>query len=111
MNVCRHRGAKLTKEPCGKARTFSCPYHAWTYTLDGKLRGIPQAFGFDGVDKSKRGLVELPVFNRFGLIWVVPSVQDHTIDIDTWLQPMAEQMTGLDMSNQHVYRKWTLEKK
>ncbi len=111
LNVCRHRGAKLTKEPCGKARTISCPYHAWTYSLDGKLRGIPQAFGFDGVDKSKRGLVELPVFNRFGLIWVVPSVQDHTIDIDTWLQPMAEQMTGLDMSNQHVYRKWTLEKK
>jgi len=53
MNVCRHRGARLQDEPCGKARTFSCPYHAWTYGLDGALRGMPQPQGFEGVDRSK----------------------------------------------------------
>ena len=110
LNVCRHRGARLTDKPCGKARTLSCPYHAWTYGLDGALRGIPQAFGFDGVDKSKLGLVELPVFERFGMIWVVPSKQERDIEIDSWLAPMAEQLNGLDIGNMHLFKKWTLHK-
>lgn len=110
LNVCRHRGAKLENKPCGKTRTFSCPYHSWTYGLDGKLRGIPQAFGFEGVDREKLGLVELPAWERFGLIWVVPSVPDHEIDIDAWLAPMAEQLNGLDLGNNFVFRKWELKK-
>ena len=110
LNVCRHRGARLEDKPCGKARTFTCPYHSWTYGLDGKLRGIPQPVGFDGVDKSKLGLVELPVWERFGLIWVMPSVPDHEVDIDAWLAPMAEQLNGLDLGSHHVFRKWELKK-
>src|SRR3954468_17538682 len=39
-NICRHRGAPVASG-CGKARVFSCPYHGWTYALDGKLAGIP----------------------------------------------------------------------
>ena len=110
LNVCRHRGARVEKEPCGKARTFSCPYHSWTYGLDGKLRGIPQPEGFEGVDRSKLGLVELPAWERFGLIWVMPSVPDHDIDIDAWLAPMAEQLNGLDMGNHFLFRQWELKK-
>ncbi len=110
LNVCRHRGARLTDEPCGKARTFSCPYHAWTYGLDGKLRGIPQAFGFDTEDKAKLGLVEVPVFERFGMVWVVPSVQDQDMDIDAWLAPMEEQLNGLDLAGHTVFQKWSLDR-
>jgi len=111
LNVCRHRGARLQNEPCGKARTFTCPYHAWTYGLDGKLRGMPQPVGFDTVDRSTLGLKELPVFERFGLIWVVPSAQEHSVDIDTWLAPMAEQLGGLDLAGHVVFRKWSLDRK
>lgn len=110
LNVCRHRGARLEDKPCGKARTFSCPYHSWTYGLDGKLRGMPQAFGFDGVVKSEIGLKELPVWERFGLIWVMPSVSDHEVDIDAWLAPLAEQLNGLSLGTHHVFRKWELHK-
>lgn len=110
MNVCRHRGARVANEPCGKARTFTCPYHSWTFGLDGKLRGIPQAFGFEGVDKEKLGLVELPAWERFGLIFVMPSVPDHEIDIDAWLAPLAEQLNGLSLDTHHVFRKWELKK-
>ena len=39
LNVCRHRGSRVCVEQQGTARVFSCPYHAWTYDLDGKLRG------------------------------------------------------------------------
>lgn len=110
LNVCRHRGARVEKEPCGKARTFSCPYHSWTYGLDGKLRGIPQPAGFEGVDRSDLGLVELPAWERFGLIWVMPSVPEHEVDIDAWLAPMKEQLNGLDLGNHFVFRKWELKK-
>src|SRR5579885_2891164 len=39
LNRCRHRGASLCEKPSGKANGFTCPYHAWSYGLDGKLRG------------------------------------------------------------------------
>ena len=41
-NVCRHRGHKLLSEACDLRGGFVCPYHHWTYGLDGRLRGIPQ---------------------------------------------------------------------
>ncbi len=110
MNVCRHRGARLEDAPCGKARTFSCPYHAWTYGLDGRLRGMPQPFGFDTVDRSELGLIALPVFERFGMIWVVPSVQEHKMDFDAWVAPMQEQLHGLDLGGHVVFRKWSLHR-
>jgi len=110
LNVCRHRGARLESKPCGKTRTFSCPYHAWTYGLDGALRGMPQAFGFDGVDRTKLGLVELPAYEHFGLLWVVPSVQDKEIDIKAWVAPFEDYLGGLDLGGHHVFKKWSLNR-
>ena len=110
LNVCRHRGARLENKPCGKARTFSCPYHAWTYGLDGRLRGMPQPFGFDGVDRDQLGLVELPVYEHFGMIWVVPSVPEKDIDIKAWTAPFEEYLGGMDLGGHHVFRKWSLNR-
>ena len=48
LNVCRHRGSRVCTEQSGRARVFVCPYHAWTYELDGRLRaGRKMADGFD----------------------------------------------------------------
>jgi len=110
LNVCRHRGARLEDKPCGKARTFSCPYHAWTYGLDGQLRGMPQPFGFNGIDRDRLGLVSLPCFERFGMIWVVPNPKKEDVDIDAWLQPMAEQLGGLDLDTHVIFQKWSLNR-
>jgi len=108
VNVCRHRGARVVNEPCGKANTFACPYHAWTYDLDGNLRGIRQPEGFGEFDKKAHGLVELPAYERFGLIWVRPSVAKRDIDIDAWLAPMAAQLGSLSLENHVVFREWTI---
>ena len=60
LNVCRHRGAKVA-QGCGSARLFSCPYHAWTYDLSGKLMGIPDERCFPDVRPERSSLVELPL--------------------------------------------------
>ena len=41
FNVCRHRGSRICREPSGHANAFTCPYHAWSYHLDGALRAAP----------------------------------------------------------------------
>lgn len=111
MNVCRHRGARLADSECGHAKTFSCPYHKWTYDLNGDLRGLPQAAGFGYIDKKDLGLVELPAFERFGLIWVRPSVSDEPLAFDAWIAPMAEQLGGLGLDTHTVFKTWSLDRK
>ncbi len=110
LNVCRHRGARIENEVCGHARRFTCPYHAWTYDLDGVLRGMPQPVGFDSVDRNERGLVELPAYEHHGLIWVVPSPQSTDIDMAAWLAPFDEQFSDLDLGSHVVFEKWALHR-
>ena len=72
LNVCRHRGAKVA-QGCGKARLFSCPYHAWTYDLAGKVMGIPDERCFPDVRAERSSLAELPLCEKHGLVWVIPT--------------------------------------
>jgi len=68
-NACRHRGTQVASG-AGCAKVFVCPYHAWTYTLEGKLRHVPHEEGFPGLDKSTHGLVPVHVEEKFGLIFI-----------------------------------------
>ena len=71
---------------------------------------MPQPTGFEGIDRSQLSLVELPIFERFGMIWVVPSVRSQPLDIDAWLAPMSEQLHGLDLSEHVIFKKWALNR-
>jgi carnitine monooxygenase subunit len=81
-NVCRHRAARLLDGPqghCGKRIT--CPYHAWSYALDGRLVGVPNRDNFKGLDTSRHGLAQLEheVFSGFVFVRFapgLPSVRD-----------------------------------
>jgi phenylpropionate dioxygenase-like ring-hydroxylating dioxygenase large terminal subunit len=78
LNACRHRGAELLTAPCGEGLTsLVCPYHAWTYGLDGALRHVPDHRCFPGVDKERFGLVSLPVEVRHGFVWATVTPRDE----------------------------------
>jgi phenylpropionate dioxygenase-like ring-hydroxylating dioxygenase large terminal subunit len=66
-NACRHRGTRLVDAPCAKA--IVCPYHGWTYGLDGALRHVPHEGAFAGLELATRGLREAPAAERHGLVW------------------------------------------
>ena len=56
VNRCRHRGTMLCPSDRGSSRTFTCPYHGWTYDLDGRFLGVPYPAGYSGFDKTAHGL-------------------------------------------------------
>ncbi|MFC8311394.1 aromatic ring-hydroxylating dioxygenase subunit alpha [Streptomyces olivaceus] len=71
LNVCRHRGARLCLEESGEVRrTLQCPYHAWTYDLDGRLVAAPNLTKMPDVDRSEYGLVEVALREWLGYAWV-----------------------------------------
>ncbi|NEB78130.1 aromatic ring-hydroxylating dioxygenase subunit alpha [Streptomyces sp. SID14478] len=71
LNVCRHRGARLCTEEQGQVRrNLQCPYHAWTYDLDGRLIAAPNLVSMPDVDRSAYGLVEVALREWLGYAWV-----------------------------------------
>jgi Rieske 2Fe-2S family protein len=83
VNSCRHRGARVCTEAAGSARNFTCPYHAWSYGLDGALRAarhLPET-----VDRGALGLKTLPVRVIEGLVFLTfaaePLGLDHVVEV------------------------------
>jgi choline monooxygenase len=70
-NACRHRGMALVDGP-GCSHALVCPYHGWTYRLDGSLAHVPHAEGFPDLDMSSRGLVEVASREVDGLVVIDP---------------------------------------
>jgi len=89
-NICRHRGAPVASG-CGRTRVFSCPYHGWTYALDGKLAGIPDERSFTGIEKATQGLLPLPAGERHGMIFVrLTPGEALEIDVDAHLSGLGD---------------------
>ena len=87
LNACRHRGARLVQESEGSVRRrIQCPYHAWSYDLDGSLVAAPHMDGVEDFDRSCFGLLELPCAVVGGLVLVdiggeAGPVSDHLGDL------------------------------
>jgi phenylpropionate dioxygenase-like ring-hydroxylating dioxygenase large terminal subunit len=96
VNVCRHRGARVVPEGSGsEARAFVCPYHAWTYRLDGALRGVPESFGFPCLKQEESGLRKLATVERAGLVWVIPDPSMPQSDPGEHLGPLMDNLESL----------------
>lgn len=105
LNACRHRGAKVA-QGCGSAGTFTCPYHGWTYGNDGALRGLPEEAAFPGVRAERPGLRALPLAERYGMVWVLPtpSADGSTdLDMDPWLAGLGADLASWRLDGYHFY--------
>ena len=90
-NICRHRGTPINDLGIGNKRRFVCPYHAWTYQLDGSLLGVPHPGGVE-INKSQHCLPRFSTSVWHGLVFVslsenVTPLNELLAGIDQYLKP------------------------
>ena len=95
-NVCRHRGTRLKEDSCGHASAIQCPYHAWTYGLDGRLIGAPhmdETIGFDKADYSLHA-VNLALWEGF----IFVSLTSNPTPFSEWFAPLIGRFSEWNLS-------------
>ncbi|MBE7160323.1 MAG: aromatic ring-hydroxylating dioxygenase subunit alpha [Williamsia herbipolensis] len=114
LNACRHRGALVCTEESGAVRrNLQCPYHAWTYGLDGALVAAPNLSSLGDIDRTRYGLVPVASREWLGYLWICladdpPSFEDSVIGavtdrlgdaamIDRW------DVAGLALAHREIY--------
>ncbi|MGC9543624.1 aromatic ring-hydroxylating oxygenase subunit alpha [Streptomyces sp. UG1] len=111
LNICRHRGAKLCTEESGEVkRAFQCPYHAWTYGLDGKLVAAPNLTSMPDIDRTEYGLVNVHVREWLGYVWVCLADEPPSFEADVQGDVVArlgdaESIEHYDIENLSVGRR------
>ncbi|MXO50632.1 Rieske 2Fe-2S domain-containing protein [Erythrobacter gaetbuli] len=109
LNVCRHRGTRLVEgNEVQCTKKLVCPYHAWTYSVDGRLLALPRPDTFPDLDKGSMGLVELPSLETGGLIWFCP--KEETADF-SYARKLGEDFDALGMGEHVLFRRKTHEVK
>ena len=107
LNVCRHRGTRLVEgNDVQCTKKLVCPYHAWTYSVDGRLLALPRPDTFPGLEKDGYSLVELPSCETGGLIWFCP--REETADF-TLAQTIGADFDALGIGEQVLFRRKTHE--
>ena len=112
VNRCRHRAATLCEVPKGRTTSLVCPYHGWSYGLDGSLRGVPYEAGYDGtLDKADLHLHSLRVEEYGGLIFATfkPDIEplaDFLGGAKAWIDLFNKQGGGYPVTTlgEHKFR-------
>ncbi|WP_265570231.1 aromatic ring-hydroxylating oxygenase subunit alpha [Sphingomicrobium nitratireducens] len=103
-NACRHRGTRLLEtDEVVSAKRIACPYHAWTYKVDGRLVGLPRPDTFPGFDKAEHGLQAYPCHESAGLIWFSRDPSEHFEEVDR----LAEDFLAIGLDRQKFFRRRT----
>lgn len=110
VNACQHKGSKLVEDcEVHKKGRLVCPYHAWTYGLDGKLVGVARADMFDNLDKEQRGLKQLPAKEWGGVVYV--QLDGREPDWSNLHPQIDADFKSLGIDSAHVYGRKTFDLK
>jgi phenylpropionate dioxygenase-like ring-hydroxylating dioxygenase large terminal subunit len=105
FNVCRHHAAAVMTEPEGKAAQLRCPYHGWTYSLEGELKGTPDFAGVCNFDRASHGLVSLEIAEWENWVFV-KLVQDRAMSLKEFLgDELLAQTSGLQFMDLHWFER------
>src|SRR3954447_4202338 len=93
-NVCRRHAAAVATVPCGTVQHLRCPYHGWTYGLDGSLKGAPEFAGVCDFDRAKNGLmpVRVAVWEQFVFVTLsegAPALAEFLGDLPQRVAPLG----------------------
>jgi phenylpropionate dioxygenase-like ring-hydroxylating dioxygenase large terminal subunit len=104
LNVCQHRGTRLVEgSDAVCVPRLICPYHAWSYALDGRLTSLPRSDAFPGLDKADFGLKRLPTLEAGGLIWFA---FDEAADFSD-ARSLGADFDAFDLPGQYLFRRRT----
>ncbi len=101
-NVCRHRGSTIVGGAGTARKVLRCPYHAWTYQLDGSLAAAPSARGFNDFDREAVRLPEFAVEEVAGLVFA--SASRDPMPLREVLGPAGPFLESLNLAQLEVYR-------
>lgn len=110
LNRCRHRGATVCEDKKGKTNSFVCPYHGWSYSLDGALRGVPHPESYaDMLDKAELPLVSLRVEEYAGMLFAtfkddIEPLVDYLGPARKWMDLFMKQGAGFPIKVQGEHR-------
>lgn len=110
FNVCRHHAAAVMTAAEGETRNLRCPYHGWTYSLEGELRGTPDFIGVCGFDRAANGLA--PVETAVWENWVFVKLDPGGASLENFLgADLINQINGLKLGDFHWMerRRYTLD--
>jgi phenylpropionate dioxygenase-like ring-hydroxylating dioxygenase large terminal subunit len=102
-NVCRHHAAAVVTEAAGDATIFRCPYHGWSYGLDGALKGTPEFEGVCGFDRAKNGLV--PVQCEAWEQFVFVNLDRQARPLADFLGRLVARVAPLNLASLHFFER------
>jgi Rieske 2Fe-2S family protein len=103
-NVCRHRGTRVCEAPAGRlAGSVACPYHGWTYGLDGRLLGAPHMADTPSFDKNEYPLHPATLGEWEGLLFV--SLEAPPQPLAAALAPLAQKLAAWRLDELHGLRR------
>ena len=100
FNVCRHHAAAVMTEPQGTAAHLRCPYHGWTYSLAGDLKGTPDFTGVCDFERQANGLVPVVTAEWENWVFVRPSREGPSL-ADFLGSNLMDQIRPLELQNLH----------
>ena len=104
FNVCRHRGTRLREDERGKlARSIQCPYHAWTYGLDGRLIGAPDMDGIEGFDRADYPLHRAALDAWGGFLFV--NLADEPAPFEEAFAPLLDRFDRFNLPRLRAWRR------
>ncbi len=105
FNVCRHHAAAVATEAQGNATIFRCPYHGWSYGLDGSLKGAPEFEGVCEFDRSQNGLVPVKVEAWEQFVFV--NLDPGSDPLASFLGGLVQRIAPLKLSSLHFFERRT----
>ncbi|WP_319419308.1 aromatic ring-hydroxylating oxygenase subunit alpha [Pleurocapsa sp. FMAR1] len=100
-NICSHRGLQLVTQPCQQQKLIRCPYHSWSYALDGELKSTPHFGGYwqdtyEGFDRASKNLQSIKCEQWLDLIFI--NLVGNAPPLEDYLQPVIERWSDYDLS-------------